>query len=81
MNVGFPEVDEKYIKSKVEAGYYTNETEVVRDAIRHMREEEERRANFRAAVQLGVNQIANGEGIPFTDELMDNIEKTRYRKS
>ena len=75
MNIGFPEVDEKFIKSKVEAGYYMNETEVVRDAIRHMREEEERRKSFMAAVKLGEQQIANGEGVTFTDELMGNIEK------
>ncbi len=76
MNVGFPPVDERYIKSKVESGYFANETEVVRDAIRAKREAEERQESFRAAIRLGVEQAARGEAVPFTDELMDNIEKT-----
>ncbi len=81
MNVGFPEMDEKFIKSKVENGFYMNETEVVRDAVRHMRQEEERRKNFRAAVQLGVDQIAKGEGIPYTEELMDDMERNATIKA
>ena len=53
MHVRFSEVDEHYIKSKVESGLYTSENEVVRDAVRRMREEDERIARFQAAVRLG----------------------------
>ncbi len=34
MHVRFSEVDEHYIKSKVESGFYTSENEVVRDVVR-----------------------------------------------
>jgi len=37
MNVNFPAVDEIYIKQKVESGFYSNATELVRDAVRRMR--------------------------------------------
>ena len=81
MNVGFPKVDENYIKSQVENGYFANETEVVRDAIRAKREAEERQENFRAAIKLGAEQAALGKGVPFTDELMDNIEETAIKNA
>ena len=71
MHVRFSEVDEHYIKSKVESGFYTSENEVVRDAVRRMREEDERIARFQAAVRLGDEQIARGETVPYSKELMD----------
>ncbi|MEZ5691031.1 MAG: type II toxin-antitoxin system ParD family antitoxin [Rickettsiales bacterium] len=81
MNIGFPKVDENYIKSQVEKGYFANETEVVRAAIRAKREAEERQDNFRAAIRIGAEQTALGKGILFTDELMDNIEQTAIRNA
>ena len=33
MNINFPPVDAGYIKTKVESGYYSNATEMVRDAV------------------------------------------------
>lgn len=74
MQVRFPEVDENYIKSKVEAGYYTNETEVVRDAIRRMREAEkyyEKLEALQAAVEIGHQQMLRGEMIPYTPDFME----------
>ncbi len=38
MNVNFPPVDEAYIKAKVADGFYSNATELVRDAVRRLRE-------------------------------------------
>ncbi|KAF0101739.1 MAG: hypothetical protein FD163_1196 [Hyphomonadaceae bacterium] len=40
MNINFPPVDEKFIKSKIENGYYSNATELVRDAVRRLREKD-----------------------------------------
>lgn len=73
MHVRFSEVDEHYIKGKVESGVYTSENEVVRDAVRRMREEDERIARFQAAVRLGDEQIARGETVPYSKELMEQI--------
>ena len=75
MHVRFSEVDEHYIKGKVESGVYTSENEVVRDAVRRMREEDERIARFQAAVRIGDEQIERGETMPYSKELMEQIEQ------
>jgi len=38
MNINFPPVDKSYIKAKVKSGFYANATELIRDAVRRMRE-------------------------------------------
>ena len=76
MNINFANQDESFIKSKVTQGYYSNATELVRDAVRKMREEEERRARFLAAVKIGEEQLKKGKTVPFSDVLMDEIEET-----
>ncbi|AFY70031.1 hypothetical protein Pse7367_1752 [Thalassoporum mexicanum PCC 7367] len=73
MHIRFAEVDEKFIKSQIEDGFYTNETELVRDAVRKMRETQERKAQFLAAVQLGMDQADRGETVAYSDDLMDQI--------
>jgi antitoxin ParD1/3/4 len=81
MQVRFSEVDESYIKTKVKKGFYTTENEVVRDAVRRMREEEERLVSFRAAVQIGDEQIERGETVPYNKELMKKIEAQAIRRA
>lgn len=75
MHVRFSDVDEHYIKGKVESGFYTSENEVVRDAVRRMREEDERIARFQAAVRNGDEQIELGETVLYSKELMEQIEQ------
>ena len=41
MHINFPAVGETYIKQQVESGFYSNATELVRDAVRRMREADE----------------------------------------
>ena len=81
MNVRFPEVDETYIKSKVEGGFYMNETELVRDAVRHMREEEERQVRFKAAVKIGDDQITNGQTVPYSSKLLEQITEEAIQQA
>ena len=38
MNIMFPPLDNSYIKAKVRDGFYSNATELVRDAVRRLRE-------------------------------------------
>lgn len=75
MNIKFPAVDESYLKSKVESGYYANITEAVRDAVRRMREidEQGKLAEVRAMLAKGLEQIERGEGVPYTPELFDKL--------
>ena len=80
MNINFSQIDEQYIKTKVEAGFYSNATELVRDAVRHMREAEEQRQALLAAVQLGEEQIARGQYKLYTPELFEEIKRNSVAK-
>ena len=51
MNINFPPVDAGYIKTKVEGGYYSNATEMVRDAVRRMREQDDHHGRLLAALE------------------------------
>ena len=81
MHLKFASIDEKFIKEKVESGYYSNETELVKDAVRHMREEEEKFHRFQAAVRIGDEQIANGKTVPYSRDLMKKIEQRAVIKA
>lgn len=81
MHVRLSEVDENYIKGKVESGFYTSENEVVRDAVRRMREEEERIARFQAAVRIGDEQIERGDTVPYSKELMEQISQRAVQRA
>ena len=80
MNIRFPDVDETYIKAKVKAGFYMNETELVRDAVRHMREEDERKNQFLTATKVGQDQIASGQHRQLTPEVLKEIRKSATQK-
>lgn len=81
MHVKFPEVDEKFIKSQVVDGFYTNETELVRDAVRRMREEGQKEKRLYEAVMLGDQAIERGATVPYSRELMDDIRKRAIQKA
>lgn len=51
MHVNLSSEMENYIKDKVASGYYRNSTEVIRDAIRRMKAEEDRRTAWEAAIK------------------------------
>ena len=80
MNINFPAVDEIYIKQKVDSGFYSNATELVRDAVRRMREADEQRQALLAAVQIGEEQIARGEYRAYTPELFEEIKRNARDK-
>jgi len=70
MHINLSPEMEQYLQSKVATGYYSNASEVVRDAIRRMREEDEKLAALRAAVAVGDEQLERGEGAAYTPELL-----------
>src|SRR5436305_10236564 len=75
MNINLAPIDEEYIKMKIEAGYYTNFAEGVRDAVRKMRETGTQYNELMAAVMLGERDIAQGKVTKYTPELMDEIKR------
>ncbi len=81
MNIHFPTADEIYIKKQIEAGFYSNATELVRDAVRRLREANEQRGALLAAIQVGEDQIARGEYRTYTPELFEEIKKNARKKA
>ena len=75
MNINFPPVDAGYIKTMVESGYYSNATEMVRDAVRRMREQDDHYGRLLAALEIGERDITAGRTVPYTPDLLKQIEQ------
>lgn len=73
MHINLSKQMKAYIASKVESGFYDNATEVIRDAVRRMQEEDERFAAFKAAIEEGEADIAAGRVHEYTATTMDEI--------
>lgn len=76
MHVNLSPEMEGFIKSKVASGFYSNATEVIRDAIRRMQAEEARVDAWRAAIQIGDDQLERGEGLAYTAAVLSDITQT-----
>jgi antitoxin ParD1/3/4 len=76
MNINFPPVDESYIKAKIADGFYSNAAELVRDAVRRLREQDDNKhARLKAALEVGQQAIREGRTALYTPELLDQIEQ------
>ncbi len=84
MNVSLTPELENWVKEKVNTGLYTSASEVVREAIRTLREQDEireiQREKLRQQLTIGIEQLENGQSQPLTKELLDSI-KNKGRKS
>ncbi len=74
MHLKLGEPYEKFIQGEVKAGLYSNATELIRDALRNMQEDNERRRieYIHALIAEGETQIKSGLGIPYNNDFMDN---------
>ncbi|MCP4933751.1 MAG: hypothetical protein GY927_05980 [bacterium] len=81
MHIRFANADENFIKAEVQRGFYTNETELVRDAVRRMREDKERAKRFQEAIAKGVQAVERGETVALTPELLQEIKQEAIRKA
>lgn len=80
MNINFAPVDENYIKAKVESGFYSNATELVRDAVRRLRERDDGSyTRLMAALEEGERAVREGRVVPYTPELFDECENNAIR--
>jgi len=75
-----PEI-ENYIQHKVNSGFYGNASEVVRAAIRRLRDEDEKLEALRAAIQIGDDQIAQGKCEPYSSVLMTELMRQALENS
>jgi antitoxin ParD1/3/4 len=70
---------ERFVKKQIESGRYSSASEVIRDALRLLEEQEELRQaqiqNLRGKIQEGIN---SGPGVP-AEEVFNRLE-AKYTK-
>jgi antitoxin ParD1/3/4 len=69
---------EGIVQAKVKSGYYNNASEVIRDAIRRLHEQDSINERLKLAIQLGREDVINGRVKPLD---MDSIEKLAKLKT
>jgi antitoxin ParD1/3/4 len=65
MNVSLTPELERLVNEKVESGLYQTASEVVREALRLLKERDQAREQLRADVQAGFDQLARGEALAY----------------
>lgn len=82
MNISLPPALEKFVQDKVGAGHYSTASEVVRDGLRLLQEQDRLRQirdeELRREVQIGIDEIERGEGIEY-DSIQAFIEDVQKR--
>lgn len=78
MNLSLTKELEAWVEARVASGLYRSSSEVVREALRLLREREElkelRRAELRSAIAKGVAELDDDGGVAFDRELIDGIK-------
>ena len=68
MNVSLTRELEEYISRKIDSGLYKSASEVIREALRLLREKDQvdrgTLAELHREIQTGLDQLDRGEGIP-----------------
>lgn len=84
MNVSLTPELEKYVQEKVKSGKYLSASEVVREALRLLQEQDQirqlRLEKLRSEIALGIEQLDRGEGIDGKEvfaRLRQKIRKAR----
>ena len=82
MNVSLTRELEEYISRKVKMGLYKSASEVVREALRMLRERDRTQqgelAELHREIQTGLDQLDRGEGIP-GEEVFAEIHRRARR--
>jgi antitoxin ParD1/3/4 len=89
MNVSLTPELEKLVASKVQSGRYQSASEVIREGLRLLEDQDRLRAaqveEVRRRIQVGLDQLDRGEGIPGDQVLAELKQKSdalrRARKS
>ena len=83
MNVSLTPELEQYVNGKVQSGMYHTASEVIREGLRLLKEREElhqqKLAELRREIQIGIDQANQGQVSPFNEAALDEVQ-TRGRK-
>lgn len=72
MNINLTPRLEAMIREKVDSGLYNNSSEVVREALRLL-DQEDKLKRLRAALAVGIEVADRGDVVEWTPQLMDEI--------
>ncbi|MEI6730363.1 MAG: type II toxin-antitoxin system ParD family antitoxin [Pseudomonadota bacterium] len=81
MHINLSAEIEQYLQLKVSSGFYGNSSEVIRDAIRRMRDEDNRLAALCSAIKIGDDQIASGNATEYNRQTLEAITAKAFANS
>jgi antitoxin ParD1/3/4 len=85
MNVSLTDELEHWIEGRVSAGLYRSSSEVVREAIRLLREQEEmkelHREELRRSIKAGIDDLDSGRSRPLDSTTGDRIKAAGRRRA
>ena len=83
MNVSLTSELEQYISGQVSSGLYPSASDVVREALRALREKDERQCKLAALktdIDVGLADSQAGRIAPFTEEMAERIKVQGLRR-
>lgn len=84
MNVSLTPELEKLVNDRVRSGMYSSASEVVREALRLLKEQEgfrqQKLEELRREIQIGIDQIERGDVVPFNPRRIKSLVRNRLRK-
>ena len=76
MAILFPPIVEPRVREQVDRGHFPDADEVIREAMRLLLDEQERRLDqLRAKLRVGLDQLERGAGVPFTRKLVAQMRR------
>ena len=80
LHISLPETLKEFALKRVEEGAYSNPSDYVRTLIRADRERQQKLEALRRDVQVGLDELDRGEGIP-ADEVFDRLRQRHAASS
>ena len=84
MNVSLTPELERLVNERVRTGMYSSASEVIREALRLLNEQEELRRrrleDLRKEIQIGLDQVNRGDVVPFDVARIKSLVRRRVQK-
>jgi antitoxin ParD1/3/4 len=74
LHISLPDALKEFALKRVEEGAYSNPSDYVRTLIRADRERQQKLEALRRDIQVGIDELDRGEGIP-ADEVFDRLRQ------
>jgi antitoxin ParD1/3/4 len=81
MNVRLTPQQEEFVNKQVEEGRYLSASEVIREGLRLLADEEKWKAEVRSKIALGLEQVRNGQVVEGEEAVKSVLEKLRKPKA